>query len=271
MLIVSGPVSAAIIGAAVIEMANLSAAYLPSTLGAPELTLIVELVVLAIVIRTAGVVAKHVITHVTGHEGLDREIVYGVYGLGVVAMAFVLLSFPGSPRVTGTVWQAVGFIAGMTITYLITYVVNAATRRYGQILYEREPQFRTTVTFVRRLTIGVIALIGVAATTFAIFPSAGAAVASIFVAAGFASIVIGLAAQSSLANIFAGMIVSTAQPFRIGDAVLFQMPWGAEWCWVEDIKLTFTVLKTWDKRRLVVPNQTFLNQGLVNYDLNDSS
>ncbi|HKT22662.1 MAG TPA: mechanosensitive ion channel family protein, partial [Nitrososphaerales archaeon] len=44
-----------------------------------------------------------------------------------------------------------------------------------------------------------------------------------------------------------------------------------EWCWVEDVRLTFTILRTWDKRRLVVPNQTFLNQALVNYDLNGSS
>jgi small conductance mechanosensitive channel len=270
-LIVSGPIVAAILGGAVVEMAYLSTAFLPPELGAPEIALIVELVVTAVVIRTLGAIAKHVMTHVTGREGMEREIVYGIYGLGVVAIAFTLLTFPGSPKVVGTVWQAVGFLAGLTITYLITYVVNAATGRYSQILYSRDPQFRTTAIFARRLLIGIIALIGVAATTFAVFPTAGAAVASIFVAAGFASIVIGLAAQSSLANIFAGMVVSTSQPFRIGDAVLFQMPWGPEWCWVEDVKLTFTVLKTWDKRRLVVPNQTFLSQALVNYDLNDSS
>ena len=270
-LIIGGPVAAAILGAAVVEAAYLSAAYLPSELGAPEITLIVELAVTAVSVRALGVIAKHVMTHVTGREGMEREIVYGIYGLGVIVVAFTLLTFPGSPKVVGTVWQAVGFLAGLTITYLVTYVVNAATRRYSQVLYERDPQFRTTVTFVRRLLLAVIVLIGVAATTFAVFPTAGAAVASIFVAAGFASIVIGLAAQSSLANIFAGMVVSTSQPFRIGDAVLYQMPWGPEWCWVEDIRLTFTILKTWDKRRLVVPNQSFLSQALVNYDLNDSS
>ncbi|MDE1853335.1 MAG: mechanosensitive ion channel family protein [Thaumarchaeota archaeon] len=252
-------------------MAYLSAANLPPTLGPQELALLVELAVLAITIRTAGAVARQVLTHVTGKEGFEREIVYGIYGLGVVAVAYALLTFPGSPKVVGSVWEAVGFIAGVTITYLVAYVISAATRRYGEVLYQREPHLRTTVVFVRRLIVAVVVLVGVGATTFAIFPSAGAAVASIFIAAGFASIVVGLAAQSSLANIFAGMIVSTAQPFRIGDAVLFQMPWGAEWCWVEDIRLTFTVLKTWDKRRLVVPNQIFLNQSMVNYDLNDSS
>lgn len=271
LLVVSGPISAAIIGAAAIEVIGLIAGTLPPTLGPQELDLIVELAVLAITIRTAGAIAKHVMTHVTGREGLERGIVYGIYGLGVVAVAYALLTFPGSPRVVGSVWQAFGFIAGLTITYLVAYVISASTRRYGEVLYQSEPHLRTTVVFVRRLIIAIVALVGIGATTFAVFPSAGTAVASIFVAAGFASIVVGLAAQSSLANIFAGMIVSTSQPFRIGDAVLFQMPWGAEWCRVEDIRLTFTVLKTWDKRRLVVPNQTFLNQSMVNYDLNDSS
>ena len=63
------------------------------------------------------------------------------------------------------------------------------------------------------------------------------------------------------------MVISTSQPFRIGEAVLF----ANEWCWVEDIRLTFTVLKTWDNRRLMVPNQLFLSNTIVNYDTNDSS
>ena len=99
------------------------------------------------------------------------------------------------------------------------------------------------------------------------FPSVGAAIASVFLAAGFASIVIGLAAQTSLSNLIAGMVISTSQPFKIGDALSY----ANEWAWVEDIKLTFTVLRTWDNRRLVVPNQMFLNSTMINYDSVDSS
>ena len=267
ILILGGPVSAAIVGVALIVAIRLEAANIPAPLSAGDLTLIVELAFLAVVVRTLGAVAKHVMAHVTGKEGFEREIVYAVYALGFIGVVYALLSTPGSPQLEGGVWQVIGFVAGMTITYLVAYVAGAVTKRYGAVLYAREPQLRTTVTFVRRLIVLVIVLVGVGATTFAVVPSAGAAVASVFVAAGFASIVVGLAAQSSLANIFAGMIVSTSQPFRIGDALLFKN----EWAWVEDIRLTFTVLKTWDNRRLVVPNQLFLNEALVNYDLNDSS
>jgi small-conductance mechanosensitive channel len=262
-----GPVSAAVVGASLIESAYASSASLPWSVGAQEIALIVELGVLAITIRTTGVVAGDLITHVTGSKGADRVLTYGIYALGLVGLSYLLLTYPGSPVVIGGIWQTVGFIAGLTVTYLVVYIVSTVTGRYGEALYRREPHLRTSVTFVRRLAIGVVALIGVAATTFTVFPSAGTAIASIFVAAGFASIVVGLAAQSSLANIFAGVVVSTSQPFRIGDAVLYK----EEWCWVEDIKLSFTILKTWDNRRLVVPNQLFLNDAIVNYDLNDSS
>jgi small-conductance mechanosensitive channel len=266
-LIVAGPLGAAIVGSALISVLDLSSSLIPPPLSAEELSLIVELVALVITVRTAGVVAKTLMLHLTGVQGVERVLVYGIYSLGLIALAFVLLSSPGSPMVTAGVWQVVGFAAGLTVTYLVTYVIGAVAKKYGDELSRKEPHLKTTVTFVRRLIVGLVALIGVAATTFTTFPSAGAAVASIFVAAGFASIVVGLAAQSSLANIFAGMIVSTSQPFRIGDAVLFRN----EWCWVEDIRLTFTVLKTWDNRRVVVPNQLFLSETLVNYDLKDSS
>ncbi len=160
-----------------------------------------------------------------------------------------------------------GLFFGFLATYLAAYIVNVVIHRYLATVSSKEKGLRTIMNFVRRMVVGVIALVGVAISTFAVFPQAGVAVASVFVAAGFASIVIGLAAQSSLANIFSGIIISTSQPFNINDAVLY----ANEWAWVEDIKLTFTILRTWDNRRLVVPNQLFLNSTLVNYDMKDSS
>jgi small-conductance mechanosensitive channel len=266
-LIVDGPVISGIVGLALIEVVSNSTSYLPNFITAGQITLIIQLAVLVIAIRTAGMVAKILMIHLTGLKMVDRVLVYGVYGLGLVALAYVLLTSPASPVVVSGIWQFVGFLAGLSITYLVVYVVNVVTKRYGDALTGREPQLRTVVSFVRRLALAIVALIGVAVATFSSFPGAGATVASLFVAAGFASIVIGLAAQSSLANIFAGMIVSTAQPFRIGDALSIMN----EWAWVEDIRLSYTILKTWDNRRLVIPNQVFLSQSLINYDMTDSS
>ncbi|MDE1860218.1 MAG: mechanosensitive ion channel family protein [Candidatus Micrarchaeota archaeon] len=268
--IFAGPVSAGIVGFALFEAVRLFSITLPA-LNQDAITIAIEIVILAVTVRTFGVIANDVMTNLTGHKEADKVLVYGVYTLGLIALSFILLTSPASPVVVTGVWQVVGFGTGLILVYLVTYIANAAFKKYATVLSRKEPQMAITVTFGRRLILAVIALVGVAIVTFTSFPGAGATVASLFVAAGFASIVIGLAAQSSLSNIFAGMIVSTSRPFRIGDAVLFQMPWGAEWCWVEDLRLSYTILKTWDKRRLVIPNQIFLNTPLVNYTMTDQS
>jgi small-conductance mechanosensitive channel len=269
-LVFAAPVPAAIIGFALVQSISVFSVT-TALLSHNDITLVVEVIILAIAVRSMGSIAKDIMIHLTGHKEADRVLIYGVYTIGLIALLFVLLNSPASPIVVTGIWQVVGFGTGLIIVYLVTYIANAAFKRYAAILSSKEPQMAITITFGRRLALAVIALVGVAIVTFTSFPSAGATVASLFVAAGFASIVVGLAAQSSLSNIFAGMIVSTSQPFSIGDAVLFQMPWGAEWCWVEDLRLSYTILKTWDKRRLVIPNQLFLTTPLVNYTMTDQS
>ncbi|RLI29472.1 MAG: hypothetical protein DRO46_02470 [Candidatus Hecatellales archaeon] len=162
-------------------------------------------------------------------------------------------------------WAVATFISGLAITFAIVYLVNSVLARYFGRLAERNARLLTTFAFLRRLVISVIALIGVMSATFTAFPEAQGAIASIFVAAGFASIVIGLAAQSSLSNIIAGVVASISQPFRIGDAIRFR----EDFCFVEDMKLMHTVLRTWDNRRLVVPNSTLQNEVIINYSVED--
>jgi small-conductance mechanosensitive channel len=120
---------------------------------------------------------------------------------------------------------------------------------------------------MRRLIVLAAILIGVMAATFTAFPESLGIITSIFVAAGFASIVVGLAAQSSLSNVISGIINSISQPFRIGDAVTFRN----EFCYIEDMRLIHTIMRTWDNRRLVVPNSILQNEVIINYSMNDPS
>ena len=267
--IVLGPVLAAILGlgvmSAVVYITDRGLLALPSILEVRNLAVFVELIVLATGVRTAGAIAKRYLPSAENEDEADRLLIYGVYAVGLVALAYILLSSPVTPFISASLWALVNFAAGLTMTYLVAYVINIVFKRYAQTEAPRNKGVETVLTFIRRGAVAVVVLIGVAAATFTSFPNASGAIASLFIAAGFGSIVIGLAAQSALSNIFAGMIISTAQPFRLEDAVLFQN----EWCWVEDIRLTFTVLKTWDNRRLVVPNQMFLSNTLVNYTLRD--
>ena len=147
-------------------------------------------------------------------------------------------------------WPLITFITGLTLTFIVVYTLNYVTKKQLSKLLAREPRLKTTYTFLRKLLLVAVALFGITSTTFAAFPETGPLIASFFVAAGFISIVIGLAAQSSLSNIISGMLISITQPFRIGDAIMFKN----EFCFVEDIKLSYLVLRTWDNKRLMVPN-----------------
>lgn len=269
--IISEPVLASVIGYGLFESWLLAmqtiSQPIPSFLQATDLQLILELIVLAVAMRTSGTIVKNVIPSLIKAPEVDRILVYSVYTLGLFVLAYLALISPISPRLAASVWSVINFATGVFMTYLAVYIVNLVIKRYSTVIESREVGFKTTITFLRRLVLAVVALVGVAVATFASFPSVGAAIASIFLAAGFASIVIGLAAQTSLSNIIAGMVISTSQPFKIGEALSY----AGEWAWVEDIKLTFTVLRTWDNRRLVVPNQMFLNSTMVNYDAVDST
>lgn len=79
--------------------------------------------------------------------------------------------------------------------------------------------------------------------------------------AGILGAVAGIAAQSTLGNIIAGIQVATTQPIRIGDALIFEQ----EWCTVEDLRYTYAVLLTWDKRRLIVPMRYFVTEVIENW------
>lgn len=270
-LIVLGTISSSLIGAGILSSVIYFTTYhptvLPDYLRPPFLKMFIELVILATTVTSFNAAIRKIVPKFSDLRAADRLLVYGIYALALPVIVFIIAYSPISPRIVAGSLSIVGLLFGYIATYLVAHVLNIVLRRFIGNIPNREKGLQTIFLFVRRIMVGIVVVIGVAASTFAAFPQAGVAVASIFVAAGFASIVVGLAAQSSLANIFAGIIISTSQPFNVNDALSY----AGEWAWVEDIKLTFTVLKTWDNRRLVVPNQMFLNSTLINYDLVDSS
>ncbi len=84
---------------------------------------------------------------------------------------------------------------------------------------------------------------------------------SILASAGVIGIVIGFAAQKTLGNLIAGIQIAIAQPIRLDDVVIIKDEWG----WIEEITLTFVVVRIWDLRRLVVPISYFLEKPFQNW------
>jgi small-conductance mechanosensitive channel len=84
---------------------------------------------------------------------------------------------------------------------------------------------------------------------------------SVLASAGVLGIVIGFAAQRTIANLFAGFQLALTQPIRIDDVVIVEGEWGR----IEEITLTYVVVRIWDLRRLILPLSYFIERPFQNW------
>lgn len=122
---------------------------------------------------------------------------------------------------------------------------------------------RRVQTQVRGLRNILSFLIGLLALAFMLmtFSAVRELGVSLLASAGVAGIVVGFAAQKSIATLLAGIQVAIAQPIRVDDVVVVEGEWGR----IEEITLTYVVIRLWDLRRLVVPIQYFLENPFQNW------
>ena len=116
---------------------------------------------------------------------------------------------------------------------------------------------RTRLTILRRLLL-LAAFLVVAAIVLAQFTSLEKLAAGIFASTAVLGLIIGFAAQNTISNIIAGVLIAITQPIRIGDRVSFEDREGR----VTDITLSYTFIDPGDGSQVVVPNQ-LLVQGIV--------
>ena len=107
-------------------------------------------------------------------------------------------------------------------------------------------------------TITVIIAIAVGLLTFEKAKTIGL---SLLTSAGIIGIVVGFAAQKSLGLILAGIQIAFTQPVRLDDVVIVEGEWGR----IEEITLTYVVVKIWDERRLILPVTWFLEKPFQNW------
>ena len=86
---------------------------------------------------------------------------------------------------------------------------------------------------------------------------------TVFASAGVLSVVAGLAAQTSLGAVFAGMQIAFSGAIRVGDVV--QLENGQWWGRIEEITLSYVVVRLWDERRLVLPCTYFTTEPFENW------
>ncbi len=123
-------------------------------------------------------------------------------------------------------------------------------------------RFKTQVQILRRVAQAVVVILTLLFILLT-FPQARAPVASVLASAGLLSVVAGLAAQTTLGNMFAGMQLAFTDALRVGDNVL--VPGEDQPGRVEEVTLTYVVVRIWDERRLILPSSDFTTKSFENW------
>lgn len=129
----------------------------------------------------------------------------------------------------------------------------------------RRRRARTQIGLLRRLTAVIIGIVALAATLMT-FSQLRALGASLLASAGVAGVVAGLAAQSVLGHVFAGLQLAFSDELRLDDVVVVDQEWGR----VEEIRLTYVVVRVWDQRRLILPTSYFTTTPFQNWTRNEA-
>lgn len=160
----------------------------------------------------------------------------------------------------------VGAIAYFVLFCALAALLSRALRLAIQAAVSHAPAEhvdRTATNFLRQL--GVLLIwVFVLALYAHLIPDLRALGTAMLAGASVASIVLGLAAQTTLGNLVAGISILIYRPFRLGDLLQISAPTGTEIGTVEALSLGYTILGTQDGRRVIVPNSLAISQVAVN-------
>jgi len=148
------------------------------------------------------------------------------------------------------------------VLFLFLASLGARSLRLTLVRLEDGLLDRTTARFLRRMGLTLIWVLAIILYAHLI-PELRSLGTALLTGASVASIVIGIAAQSTLGNLVAGVSLLLYRPFRIGDSVQLTVPTGLQTGTVEDLNLGYTVITTKDKNQIVVPNSVMASQAIV--------
>ncbi len=150
-------------------------------------------------------------------------------------------------------WLMINLVAIIRQLILQKYDIHAADNIRARKVY-------TQLKIVSRIINTFILILSLAAICMT-FNSIQRIGYSLLASAGISAAIFGLAAQRSFGSIFAGLQVALTQPIRIDDVVIVENEWGV----IEEINLSYVVMRIWDKRRLIIPISYFLEKPFQNW------
>jgi small-conductance mechanosensitive channel len=193
----------------------------------------------------------------------------------IVPVVGVILALPLiglSPESASVLGKGSSILIIAAVAYILSQAVGlvekAVLARYD-ITAPDNLHARKLYTQVHVLTKAAYVIIGIftIASILMLFEEVRRLGTSILASAGVVGIIIGFAAQRTIANLFAGFQLAMTQPIRLDDAVVVENEWGR----IEEITLTYVVVRIWDDRRLVVPLSYFIEKPFQNWTRTSSN
>ena len=165
----------------------------------------------------------------------------------------ILLHVFGVGLILACAWLVVG------LSYVIDDMVLGRYRLdVEDNLHAR--QVHTQIQVLRRVTAVVVTVVAVSLVMLS-FSEVRTAGAGLLASAGLVGVVAGIAAKPAATNVVAGLQIAVSQPIRVDDVVVVEGHWGR----IEQIALTYVVVRVWDMRRLVVPISYFIETPFENW------
>ena len=181
-----------------------------------------------------------------------------------IILGLPMLGLP--PQYEGVVGKLTSITLIIAIAGLLSRAVNICQRavlvRFDINVADnlKARKVHTQLQVIGRV-INVIITVFAAATILMLFQEVRHVGTSLLASAGIVGIIAGVAAQKTLANLFAGFQLALAQPVRQDDVVIVEGEWGR----IEEITLTYVVVRIWDDRRLVLPLSYFIEKPFQNW------
>ncbi|MEX2588974.1 MAG: mechanosensitive ion channel domain-containing protein, partial [Chitinophagales bacterium] len=153
----------------------------------------------------------------------------------------------------------------LVLAYLFSRFLRYIVNRYFQRTDNRFHADQTKVNFFKNATSFIVFSIAITLVFYSI-PSLRAIGVTLFASAGIFAAILGFASQQAFSNIISGIFIVFFKPFRVGDTIKIGVDvFGT----VEDITLRHTVIKSFENRRIVIPNSIISSETIVNSNLTD--
>lgn len=252
--------------------------FLTGSLGLPANGVAIVANILAIAIAIGSAIILHrlamsLLYRISGRSEskadevvLDRIRTPALWILIAVALSFSMRGLSLAPWAAALWQQAAGFVVPGLIGWLAIAIVKAMSDlvilrndvSVADNLHARRR--RTRIAIMTRIGIFLIVFLTISMMLLSI-PAIRSVGVTLMASAGLAGLAVGAAAQPALKNLIAGIQLAFTEPIRLDDVVIMDGEWGR----IEEIRLTYVVIKIWDDRRLIVPVSKFLEESFQNW------